>query len=358
MNKDYYSVLGVEKSASQDEIKKAFRKKAHIYHPDKKGGDEAKFKEANEAYQVLGDEQKRRQYDQFGSAGMGGAGFGGGQGGFGGGSGYQNIDMDDLGDMFGGLGDIFGFGGGGRRAQGPRRGEDIQAILTISFEDAVFGVDRDIDLRKNVVCDVCKGSGAKPGAKIETCKTCGGAGKIRKIQRTILGNMQTEVICPDCNGEGKTYSEKCSQCHGAGIENKNIKLTVKIPAGINNGESIRLTGQGEAGEKGASSGDLYLKMRVAESKKFHREGYNITTKKEISFTQAALGDKIEIETIHGNVNLKIPEGTQSGTIFKLRSKGVKELSGRGHGDHLVEVIVKTPKNLNKKQKTLLKELGV
>lgn len=356
MSKDYYNTLGVDKSASQEEIKKAFRKKAHEYHPDKQTGDEAKFKEANEAYQTLSNEQKRQQYDQFGSAGMG-AGFGS-QGGFSGADGYQNINMDDLGDMFGGLGDIFGFGGGGgSRRGGPRKGSDIEAILSISFDDAVFGTERDIDLRKNIVCEICKGDGAKPGAKIATCKTCGGAGRVRKIQRTILGNMQAEVTCPDCNGEGKTYSEKCPNCRGAGIENKNVVLKVKIPAGINSGETIRLTGQGEAGEKGAGAGDLYLRIRVKASSKFAREGYNILTKKEINFTDAALGANIGIETIHGDVTLKIPEGTQSGTVFKLRSKGVNELNGKGNGDHLVEVIVKTPK-LNKKQKEILKELNI
>ena len=358
MNKNYYDILDVSKGASQDEVKKAFRKKAHEFHPDKKGGDEAKFKEANEAYQVLGNEQKRKQYDQFGSAGMGGAGFGG-QGGFGGG-GYQNvnIDMDDLGDMFGGLGDIFGFGEGGGGRRGPRQGEDIQAIMTISFDEAVFGTEKEVELRKSVACDVCGGNGSKPGAKIDTCKTCGGAGRVRKIQRTILGNMQTEVICSNCRGEGKIYSEKCSNCKGVGILNKNIKLKVRIPAGINNGETIRLASQGEAGEKGASAGDLYLKIRVTESIEFNRDGYDILTKKEISFRDAVLGANIEIETIHGKVTLKIPEGTQSGTIFKLRSKGVKELNGKGNGDHLVDIIIKTQKNLNKKQKELLKELNI
>ncbi len=363
MNKDYYSVLGVSKSAGQEEIKKAFRKKAHEYHPDKKGGDEAKFKEANEAYQVLGNAQKRKQYDQFGSAdfssqgGFGGAGFGG----FGGGAnGYQNvnIDMDDLGDMFGGLGDIFGFGGGGARRREPRRGSDIQAVMTISFTEAVFGAEKDIDLRKTVVCETCKGSGAKPGAKIDTCKTCSGSGRVIKLQRTILGSMQVETTCSDCNGEGKTYSEKCPNCRGVGIENKNIKLKVRIPAGISEGESIRLTGQGEAGEKGAQMGDLYIRVRVATQSKFERVGYDIKNKKEISISEATLGAKVDIETIHGKVSLKVPEGTQGGTVFKLKGKGVNRLDGRGMGDHLVEIIVKIPKNLNKKQKDLLKEIGI
>lgn len=365
MSKDYYKILGVEKTASQDEVKKAFLKLAHQYHPDKNGGKDDKFKEINEAYQVLGNEQKRKQFDQFGSTGPAG-GFGGGQGGYGGFGGFQNggmnINMDDLGDlgeMFGGLGDIFGFGGGrSSRKRGPRRGNDIEALLTVEFMEAIFGTEKEVTLKKKVVCEKCSGSGAEPGAKVETCTACGGHGRVRRVQQTILGNIQTEVACPSCGGEGKTVSQKCTACHGAGTVYDTVKFKVKIPAGVDNGGRIRLPGYGEAGEKGAGAGDLYLEIRVKPSDKFERDEYEILSEKEINFSQAALGDKVEIETVHGPVELKIPEGTQSGTVFKLKNKGVPYSDGRTKGDHLVTVIVKTPKNLNKKQKEALKELGI
>lgn len=370
MSKDYYNILGVDKSASQDEIKKAFRKKAHVVHPDKKGGDEAKFKELNEAYQVLGNPEKKAQFDQFGSAfngasgngGQGGQGGPGGFGGFGGGGfsqGGVHVDMDDLGDIFGGIGDIFGFGGGGRsRKAGPQRGNDMEMIFSIDFMEAVFGLEKDISFRKKIVCDHCKGNVAEPGTKIETCKTCNGKGTEAKMQRTILGNMQVNATCSTCSGEGKTYEKKCSKCSGAGVIIDTVKLKVKIPAGINEGESIRLSGQGEAGEKGAPAGDLYLRIKVSDDKRFEREDFDIKNEVSIKFTQAAIGDKIDIETVHGNVKLKVPAGTQSGTIFKLKDKGVARLSGRGNGDHFVRINILTPKSLNKKQKDILKELNI
>ncbi len=360
MSKDYYKILGVEKGASADEVKKAFLKLAHQHHPDKNGGKDEKFKEINEAYQVLGNKEKRAQYDQFGSAGPGMGGFGGGQG-YGGFGGFQNggmnINMDDLGEMFGGFGDIFGFGGGSR-SRGPRRGADIEASMSISFEEAAFGTEKDVTLRKKVVCDHCSGSGAEPGAKIDTCSACGGRGKVRHVQQTILGAIQTETVCRSCGGEGKIPSQKCSKCKGSGSVQDSVKFKVKIPAGVDDGGRIRLAGYGEVGDKGAPLGDLYINIDVRPSDKFVREDYDILTKKEIGFAQAAIGDKVEIETIHGKVELKIPEGTQSGTVFKLKDKGIPYTNGRGTGDHLVEVIVKTPKGLNKKQKETLKELGV
>jgi molecular chaperone DnaJ len=364
MSKDYYKVLGVDKSASQDDIKKAFRKLAHEHHPDKKGGDEAKFKEINEAYQVLGDQNKRAKYDQFGSAfehGQAGGGFHGFEG-FRDFSGFTegfNINMDDLGDMFGGIGDIFGFGGtrsrGGRRAS---RGNDIEVSLTIDFMEAVFGVEKEIGLNKIVKCEKCKGEGAEPGAKVETCKVCGGRGKTTRVQRTIFGQMQVEMGCSDCSGEGKTYSQKCSKCSGRGVVKETVNFKVKIPAGIDDGGVIRLSGQGEAGEKGASAGDLYMHIRIRKDSRFERQGNNILTQVFINFTQAALGDKIDIETVDGTVKLKIPEGTESGTVFRLRGHGIPNLQGRGRGDHLVEVKIRTPKNLSRKQKEMLKELGL
>ena len=363
MGKDYYKVLGLEKNASQEEIKKEFRKKAHQCHPDKANGDEAKFKEINEAYQVLGDEKKRSQYDQYGSAfenAQAGGGFSGFDG-FRDASGFANGfngDAEDLGDIFGGIGDIFGFGGGGRQKTGPKRGNDLQVLLTIDFMEAVNGIEKDIKLDKIIKCDKCQGNGAEPGTKIETCKTCGGRGVVNKVQRTILGNMQVQTTCHDCKGEGKSFATKCKKCHGNGVIQDKVNLKVKIPAGINNGETIRLTEQGEAGAKGGIPGDLYIKIQVKADSRFERVGYDIKTKANINFTQAALGDKIEVETVEGKINLKIPEGTQSGTTFKLRGKGVSRLQSRGKGDHLVEVIIKTPTSLNKKQKKLLEELGL
>jgi len=365
MGKDYYKILGVEKNANADEIKKAFRKLAHQYHPDKKGGDEAKFKEINEAYQVLSDEKKRAQYDQFGSAfehGQAGGGFSGfsgfNNGGF-------NINMDDLGDMFGGFGDIFGFGGGRGRGQSKaRRGNDIETTLTIEFNEAVFGAEKEVSLRKIVTCDKCQGSGAEPGAKIETCKTCNGRGQVNRVQQTIFGQVQMQSACPDCGGEGKKHSQNCTKCAGRGVVEDIVNLKIKIPAGIDNGESIRLTGQGEAGVKGGQAGNLYIKIRVKEDKRFQRNGFDIVSRAEINFTQAGLGDKIEVETVDGKVDLKIPEGTQSGTVFKLKGKGVPLLNARGiwsgenkRGDHLVEVIVVTPKSLSRKQREVLRELN-
>lgn len=360
MSKDYYNILGVSKSATAEEIKTAFRKKAHEHHPDK-GGDAEKFKEINEAYQVLGNTEKRQRYNQFGSAafngnqgfgGFGGQGFGGFQGG-----GF-NVDFEDLGDLFGGFGDIFGFGGGRSNSSrtSRRRGRDMEMTVNLDFMEAAFGLEKEISFTKNATCDRCQGNGAEPGAKIETCSICGGSGKVSRVQRTILGNIQTQATCESCAGEGKHYSKVCSKCNGSGVHRDNVKLKVKIPAGINTGESIRLSGQGEAGEKGAPSGDLYLRIRVSNHKDFTREGYDIKTEEKISIRQAILGDKIDVNTIHGRIKLKIPEGTQSGTIFKVKEKGINKLHGRGIGDQYIKVIVQIPAGLNRKQKQLLEEL--
>lgn len=362
MSKDYYDLLGVSKNASADEIKTAFRKKAHEHHPDK-GGNEEKFKELNEAYQVLGNAEKRQRYDQFGAAAFsGGNGNGaGGYGGFGGfqnGGGFGNMDFEDLGDIFGGFGDIFGFGGGRQTSKRQTSGRDMEMALNLSFMEAAFGLEKEISFAKNVTCDKCHGDGAEPGAKVDTCKTCNGSGRVTKIQRTILGNIQAQTTCSTCGGEGKIYSQKCSKCSGSGVHHETVKIKVRIPAGINDNESIRLTGQGEAGEKGAAAGDLYLRVSVSAHKKFIREGYDIKTEEKISIKQAILGDKIDIETIHGIMKLKIPEGTQSGTIFKLKEKGVTKLHNRGVGDQYIKVVVKIPSTVNKKQKQLLEELGI
>jgi len=361
MPKDYYKTLDVDKNSSQEEIKKAFRKKAHQFHPDKKNGDEAKFKEINEAYQILGNEEKRKQFDQFGDAAFSGQGFGGTgmnwedfahaaqQGGFSSGG----VEFD-LGDLFGGLGDIFGMGSA-RGGQGRRRGSDIQTELQIEFKEAVFGVEKELNLHKTVTCDKCKGNKAEPGTPIETCKTCKGQGSINQVQRTILGNFPTRSACPDCQGEGETAKQKCSNCRGTGLQKDLAKIAVKIPAGIDDGQTIRLPQQGEASSQGVN-GDLYIRIRVKLNNNFEREGSNILSNTEISFSQAALGDKIPVETVDGNVTLKIPAGTQSGTVFKLRNKGAHILQGSGRGDQLVHIIVKTPQKLSRKEKQLFEEL--
>jgi molecular chaperone DnaJ len=360
MSKDYYDILGVSKSASADEIKTAFRKKAHEYHPDKKGGNEEKFKEANEAYQVLGNTEKRSQYDQFGpnfQHGQAGGGYnpGAGFGGFSGG-----INMDDLGDIFGGMGDIFGFGGGGSSRGGSRarRGNDLEMVLTVDFMEAVFGIEKEVEYQHILKCRHCSGKGGEPGATTETCKTCNGTGRVVKIQRTILGNMQMESACTACQGEGKIHSKKCTICGGQGVQREKTQIRVKIPAGINTGESIRLAGHGDAGDKGGESGDLYLRIRVKPHDKFIRDGVDIKVKADISIKQAILGDKIEVPTVDGPVKLKIPAGTQSGTIFRLKDSGVVKLHGRGRGDELVEVTVKIPASLNRKNQKLIEELDL
>ena len=355
-NKDYYKVLGVSKDASQNDIKVAFRKLAHQHHPDK-GGDEAKFKEINEAYQVLGNEQKRQQYDQFGAsfnqAGAAGFDFSGFQGGFD----SSNVNFEDLGDLFGGLGDMFGFSSGRPRQQN-YRGRDLEAIIVIDFKEAIFGAEKEIIVDKKIKCEKCQGEGAEPGSKIETCPTCKGRGRVLSVQKTIFGAMQSESLCPDCQGEGKIFSKKCSKCGGIGNYEGQEKMKVKIPTGIDEGEAIRLTGRGHAGAKGFPAGDLLLRIRIKKSNEFTRKGYDIFSDTSISVRQAILGDKIKIKTVAGEVLLKIPEGTQSNTVFKIRGKGVPKLRGAGHGDHFVNVKVKIPKGLSRTNKKLLEELDI
>ncbi len=362
MSKDYYNILGVSKGANQDEIKKAFRKKAHECHPDKKGGDEAKFKELNEAYQVLSDSAKRSQYDQYGQtfeqARSGGGGGFSGFSGFDSGQGF-NINMDDLGDIFGGFGDIFGFGEGGRSGRRrASRGRDIEVILNIDFKEAIFGVEREISLKKAVSCSRCKGSGAEPGIGAETCPTCRGTGRVTKMQRTILGNVQVQTTCTACHGEGKIIKEKCKQCRGSGVIHEIAVLKIKIPAGIDNEETLRFAGQGEAVAKGGQAGDLYVKVRVNPDRRFARDGFDILSKAEINIALAALGGKIDVETVDGPVELKIAEGTQSGRVIRLKGKGVPHIHSSSRGDHLVEIIVKIPTSLSRKQKEMLRELGI
>jgi molecular chaperone DnaJ len=356
MPKDYYNTLGVNKNSSAEEIKKAFRALAHKHHPDKAGGNAEKFKEINEAYQVLGDPKKRQKYDQFGSAAFEGSqGFpGGGFGGFSQGGvnfDFGNIDLNDLGDMFG---SAFGFGGG-RRSQGPARGRDLETDLTLTFEESVFGVSKDVTLTRTENCERCGGIGAEPGANMKTCDVCGGAGYQTRVQRTILGVMQTKVACQACDGDGEIPEKRCSSCNGSGVERKKKTLTVDVPSGVENGNTLRLHGQGEA-VKGGQNGDLYIRLRVKSDSRFERHGDSILSSTSIGFTKAALGGTVDVETVDGKVELKIPAGTQSETEFRLRGKGV-QIRGR-RGDHIVTVRVETPKSLSRKQKELLEELGL
>lgn len=368
MAKDYYSILGVGKNASDEEIKKAFRKLAHQYHPDKTGGDAEKFKQINEAYQVLGDAAKRKQYDQFGSSFDQ---FGGGQGGYGGfnwedimrqaGGGYggsQGFDFDfgDLGDLFG---SAFGFGQGRRGARptgGPQRGQDIQAELTIEFEEAVKGAKRTISFARDEKCGTCSGSGAEPGSKVVTCATCQGSGQQTRAQRTPFGMFQVRTTCSSCDGAGQTFEKPCRDCSGKGTKNARAQIVLNIPAGIDDGETIRVSGEGQAGLRGGTTGDLYVRVRVRPSKHFMRQGYDIVSTATISFPLAALGGTFMTETVDGPMDLDIPAGTQSGATLILKGKGITRLHGRGRGDHLVKITVQTPTRLSRKAKGLLEEL--
>jgi molecular chaperone DnaJ len=356
MAKDYYKILGVSKSATAEEIKKAFRELAHKYHPDKNGGNADQFKEINEAYQVFGNPEERQQYDQFGTTFESAQGQGGFSGfdGFRDFSGFANgFDMGDLGEMFG-FGDIFG---GGRKKGRTSRGRDIEVEMRIDFREAIFGAEKILEMYKPSICKNCGGSGADPKSKVVSCANCGGAGRVQAVQRTFLGNIQTVVTCDKCNGAGKIPEKECSVCHGKGVGRDNQKLKIKIPAGIDDGETIKLSGEGEAAEHGGKSGDLFVTMRVMQDREFKRKKDDILSRVNINFREAALGDKIEVETLEGKIKLTIPSGTQSGQIFRLKGKGVPHLNSYGRGDQLVEVIVVTPTNLNKRQKELLEELG-
>lgn len=360
---DYYKVLGVDKNSSDDEIKRAYRKLAHKYHPDKKDGDEEKFKEINEAYQVLSDKTKKSQYDQFGQTFNGaGGGPGAGQGGFGGFSGFgggQQWDFSDFASQgnSGGWEDVFSDIFGGRGGFGSAKGSDIQVDIEISFDEMIRGVRKEIKLYKDSKCSVCSGSGGAPGAKEETCKTCGGSGRVRKTVRSILGTIAQEAICDDCHGKGKTFSEKCKKCSGVGITKEEKIIPIDIPAGIQDGQTISVQGEGAAGRQGAQNGDLYINVHVKPHNKFSRKGDDIFSEEKITFPQAALGDKIEVDTMDGKVSMKIPQGTQSGEIFRIRSKGVPHLRGGGKGHHMVKIIVDIPRKLSGKEKSLIKELG-
>lgn len=347
MNKrDYYEVLGLSKSASKEEIKKAYRKLSKQYHPDINKADDAadKFKEIKEAYEVLSDEQKKAHYDQFGHTDPN-QGFGGGQ---------------DFGG-FGGFEDIFSsfFGGGGRRRDpnAPRQGADLQYTMTLSFEEAAFGKDTEIEIPREENCDTCKGSGAKPGTKVENCSHCHGTGQLNVEQNTAFGRIVNRRACHHCQGTGKIIPNKCSTCGGDGKVQKRKKIQVKVPAGIDDGQQLRVTGQGEPGINGGPSGDLYVVFHVRTHEFFERDGDDVYCEMPVTFAQSALGDEIEVPTLHGKVKLKIPAGTQTGTRFRLKGKGVPNVRGYGQGDQHVVVLVVTPKKLTEKQKDLLREFS-
>ncbi len=354
--RDYYEVLGVSKNASPDEIKKAYRRLAVKYHPDKEGGDEAKFKEVNEAHDILKDSDKRQRYDQFGHAGVGGASNGRPGGnpfeGFGG-YGGQNINFD-----FGeGFGDIFSqfFGGtsGGRQRQ-PQKGRDVEVELQLSFEEAVFGLEHNLTLDLEDTCPHCKGKTVEPGHEMKTCPDCKGSGQQTRVMNTMFGAIQQSVTCSTCEGRGKVPEKKCTVCRGSGTQRQKQSIKVKIPAGIDDGAVIRLSGYGEAVGHG-KKGDLYVHIRVKAHKKFTREGDIILSEEHISMVDAALGTEIDIETVDGNIRMKVPAGTQSGDDFKLSNHGVPHLRSDRRGPHIVNIVVDTPRKLSRKQKKILEE---
>ncbi len=355
MAKDFYDTLGVSRSASQDDIRRAFHKLAHRHHPDKSGGDAERFKEINEAYQTLSDPQKRSHYDQFGST----AGAGGGmnwsdfqranQGGFGNATG---ADFGDLGDIFG---DIFGFGR--QRSRPSSRGSDVEVGLTIDFKEAVFGTEELIELSGSSTCERCSGNGAEPGSGTVSCTTCGGSGVIEHVQQTFIGGIRSQSVCRKCGGSGSVPKANCKRCHGTGSTRGKRRLKVTVPAGIDDGQSIRLTGQGESGPRGSRPGDLYLRIRVRPDAAFRRDGDDILTRRTVTFAQAALGATVTVETVDGHVELEIPAGTQPGTMFRMRGKGIPSIHGKRRGDQMVEVLVKVPEKLTKEQRTIIETLS-
>lgn len=368
-SKDYYEILGVSKSATDDELKRAYRKLAKKYHPDaqhdeaSKKNAEAKFKEINEAYSVLSDSNKRAQYDRFGSN-FEQAGFGGGygQGGFGGFdfSGFSggmgvDIDLDDiLGSVFGG-----GFGGFGNTARksGPAKGADLRYNMNISFEEAAFGTKKNINISRHETCDTCHGSGAKPGSKISTCDKCGGRGKVQVTQNTIMGSFSTVKVCDKCNGEGKVIETPCEKCNKKGVVKKVKKIEINIPAGIDNGQAISLRGEGDCGRKGGPSGDLFVVVNVAPHKIFTRRGFDILENIKVPFSKMVLGGSIKVPTLEDEVEFDIPDGTQPGTTFKLKDKGIQNIHGRGRGNLEFTVNVDIPKKLTDEQRRILTEFA-
>jgi len=360
MAKDYYKILGLTKGATADEIKRAYRRLAQEHHPDK-GGNQEKFKEINEAYQVLGDSQKRTQYDQYGSTFEQAQSQGGGFSGF---NGFR--DFSSFGEAFSGAGngqsfnfeDIFDgvFGGAQRGGRKQRRGQNISVDAEISLDEAYKGVDKEINLHKNVVCRECGGTGSEKGSKMKECKTCQGQGQVEQRSGGGFFTFSQVVTCPDCLGAGKKPEKKCAACGGDGRKKESSKISIRIPAGISDGQVISLAGQGEAGLAGITPGDLYVNVHVRPDPRFKREGDDLFYDLSVSFSQAALGDKVEVPTLSGWISLKIPEGLESGTVIRLEGKGMSRLQHRGFGDMMVKVKVKTPKRLSRKARELLEEL--
>jgi molecular chaperone DnaJ len=346
--RDYYEILGVARTATKEEIKKSYRRLARRYHPDvsKEDGADEKFKEISEAYEVLSDEQKRAAYDRFGHAGVRGAG--------GAGSSYENFGF--------GVADIFeeffgGFSSGRQRRRGPRRGADLRYNLTIEFDEAVFGAEKEIEVRRPEICPDCRGTGAEPGTTPERCTECGGSGEVRRVQQSILGQFVNVTTCPRCQGEGEIIATPCSTCNGRKQVQRLRQLVVKIPAGIRSEQQIRLTGEGAPGSNGGPPGNLYVFVTVKPHEFFQRRGEDILLNLEINVAQAALGAEVVVPTVEGDANLKIPAGTQSGTVFRLRGRGVPHLNGSGRGDQLVMTQVIVPRKLSERQQALFEEMA-
>lgn len=355
--RDFYEVLGVEKGASDDEIKKAYRKMAKKYHPDLNPGDkeaEAKFKEVNEAYEVLSDSQKRARYDQFGHAGVD-PNFGAGQGGGYGAGGFGGFDFSDMGD----LGDLFGsfFGGGARQSNpnAPRRGSDVTIDLMLSFEEAAKGCVKTVNVPRVTTCDECGGSGARKGTAPKTCPDCGGRGQVRVQSRTPFGVMQTQRTCSRCRGTGKIIEQPCPKCSGNGQVRKNHTLEIRVPAGIDDEQALNIRGQGNAGKNGGPAGDLHVVIGVRPHPMFERKGFDVWCEVPITFTQAALGADVTVPTLDGPVTYHVHEGTQPGDVFKLKDRGIQNLNGRGKGHEYVKMTIEVPKNLTEKQKEVLRQ---
>ncbi len=359
--KDYYDLLGVEKTASENDIKKAYRKLAMKYHPDKfsnasekeKKEAEEKFKEVNEAYQVLSDADKRAKYDRFGHAAFeNGGGGAGGFGGFGGFEGFGNAE-DIFSSFFGGGGGFGGFGGG--RQRGPEPGADLRVDVTLTLEEVAKGVEKEINYRRQAKCKTCNGTGAEPGSNLKTCDKCNGTGKIKVTQRTVFGNFQSVEECDKCKGKGKIPEKKCKSCNGTGLERETVKKTVKIPIGIEDGQRLRLSGMGDASTEGGPNGDLYIFIHVKEHDFFVRHGDDIICEIPITFAKAALGGEIDIPTLKGKKSIKIPAGTQNGKVFRLKGEGINNPRGYVPGDQLVKIIIEVPTNLTDDQQELLRK---
>ena len=372
MAKDYYDILGVDKGASEDDIKRAFRRAAHQHHPDKAGGDAEKFKEINEAYQVLSNKEKRSQYDQFGQTleqaqaqggfgggfgrgpggGMGGFPFGAGFGGGFGPGGATTFTTEDLGEI---IGDLFGM----RRSRSrrpSRRGDDVEMTLLVDFTEAAFGAKKEIQVSRLGVCTACHGTGDKKG-KLTKCLTCEGQGKVREVRQTILGTIAQERICGSCHGDGQIPANPCAECSGQGRRRHSEKLAVEVPAGIHEGQIIRLTGQGDAGRRGGEAGDLLTVIEVAPSEKFVRDGINVKTRLELDYPQLVLGDKVELDGLEGKLEMQIPAGTAPGKVVRLRGEGVPQLNSTRRGDLFVEIGLATPKRVSPEERELLEKLA-